>query len=87
MCLTKIPMDGILKLLLVIYFQNMCTEHAILVDKISAFLCFLYLRNLLTHTLLFWHFLENSNFKFKNILEYIRTMLSGNPFLFSETTD
>ena len=38
----------------------------------------LHLRNLLTHTLLFSHFLENLNFEFKNILEYTRTMFSGN---------
>ena len=25
----------------------------------------IHLRNLLTHTLLFWHFLENFNFEFK----------------------
>ena len=47
----------------------------------------LHLRNLLTHTLLFWHFLENLNFEFKNILEYLRTIFSGNTWLFSETTD
>ena len=29
----------------------------------------LHLRNLLTHTLLFWHFLENENFELRNILE------------------
>ena len=32
----------------------------------------------LTCTLLFWHFLENLNFEFKNIFEYIRAMFSGN---------
>ena len=37
----------------------------------------IHLRNLLTHTLLFWHFLENLNFESKNILEYIRTMFTG----------
>ena len=47
----------------------------------------IHLRNLLTHTLLFWHFLENLNFEFKNILEYIRTLFSGNTWLFSETSD
>ena len=46
-----------------------------------------HLRNLLTHTLLFWHFLENLSFEFKNILEYIRTMFSSNACLFSETSD
>ena len=39
------------------------------------------------HTLLFWHFLENLNSKFKNTLEYIRTMFTGNAWLFSEITD
>ena len=39
------------------------------------------------HTHLFRHFLENLNFEFENILEYIRTMFSGNTLLFSETTD
>ena len=34
-----------------------------------------------------WHFLENLNFEFKNILEYIRTMISGNTCLFVKTTD
>ena len=29
----------------------------------------IHLRNLLTHTLLFWHFLKNWNFELKNILE------------------
>ena len=47
----------------------------------------LHLRNLLTHTLLFWQFLENLNFEFRNILEYIRTMFSGDTWLFSKTTD
>ena len=37
-----------------------------------------HLRNLLTHTLLFWHFLENLNFELKIILEYIRTIFHGN---------
>ena len=46
-----------------------------------------HLRNLLTHTLLFWHFIENLNFEFLNNLEYIRTMFSGNTLLFSEKTD
>ena len=32
---------------------------------------FLHLRNLLTHTLLFWYFLENLNIEFKNIFEYM----------------
>ena len=45
------------------------------------------LSNLLTHTLLFWHFLKHLNFEFKNILEYIRTMFSGNAWFISETTD
>ena len=47
----------------------------------------LHLRNLLTHTLLFWHFLENLNFELKSTLEYIRTMCSSNACLFSETID
>ena len=47
----------------------------------------LHLRNLLTHTLLLWHFLENLNFEFKNILEYIRTMFSGDACIFLETSD
>ena len=37
----------------------------------------IHLRNLLTHTLLFWHFLEHLNFKLKITLKYIRTMLSS----------
>ena len=42
MCLTKIPRHGIFKLLLVIYFQNMCIVTSIfLVEKISPLLCFL----------------------------------------------
>ena len=49
--------------------------------------CILHLRNLLTHTLLFWHFLENLNFELKNILEYIRTMFSGNTWLFLKIID
>ena len=36
----------------------------------------IHLRNLLTHILLFWHFLEI--FNFKNISEYIRTIISSN---------
>ena len=47
----------------------------------------IHLRNLLTHTLLFRHFLKNLNFELKNTLEYIRTMLSGNAWLFSEIND
>ena len=47
----------------------------------------LHLRNLLTHTLLFWHFLKNLNFEFRNTLEYIRTMFSGNARSFSERSD
>ena len=47
----------------------------------------IHLRNLLTHTLLFWHFLENLYFEFKNTFGYIRTMFSGNTCLFSEKTD
>ena len=50
------------------------SNNAYLVNMVSQ----IHLRNLLTHTLLFWHFLKNLNFEFKNILEYIRTMLSGN---------
>ena len=46
-----------------------------------------HLRNLLTHTLLFWHFHENLNFEFKTILEYIRTMFSGDACLRLETSD
>ena len=42
-----------------------------------------HLRNLLTHELLFLHFLEDLNFKLKNTLEYIRAMFSGNAWLFS----
>ena len=45
----------------------------------------LHLRDLLAHTLLFRHFLEN--FWIKNTLEYIRTLLSGNTWLFPEITD
>ena len=47
----------------------------------------IHLRNVLTHTLLFWHFLENLSFECKNILENIRTMFSGNTCLFVETSD
>ena len=47
----------------------------------------LHLRKLLTPTLLFWHFLKNLNFEFKNILKYIRTMFSGNTRLFSKTSN
>ena len=47
----------------------------------------IHLRNLLTHTFLFWHFLKNWNFELKNILEYIRAMFSGNVWLFSHKTD
>ena len=47
----------------------------------------LHLRNLLTHSLLFWHFLENFNFELKNTLGYIRTMFFGKACLFSEKTD
>ena len=47
----------------------------------------IHLRNLLTHTLLFSHFLENLNFKLKYTMGYIRIMLSGNACLISETTD
>ena len=43
--------------------------------------------DLLTHTLLFWHFLENLNFELKSTSEYIRTMFFGNACLFAETTD
>ena len=46
-----------------------------------------HLRNLLTHTLLFWYFLSNLNVELKNILEYIRTMFSGNTCLFLDTSD
>ena len=46
--------------------------------QVTIWTWLIHLRNLLTHTLLFWHFLTNLNFEFKNILEYIRTMLSGN---------
>ena len=48
---------------------------------------YVHLRNLLTHALLFWHFLKNLSFEFKNILEYIRTIFSDNAWLFSETVD
>ena len=41
MCLTKIPTQGIFKLLLVIYFQNMCIVTCGFIRKISALLCFL----------------------------------------------
>ena len=47
----------------------------------------IHLRNLLTHTLLFWHFLKNWNFELKNIFEYFQTMFSGNAWLFSEKSD
>ena len=47
----------------------------------------IHVRNLLIHTLLFCHFLENLKFWFWNILKYIRTMFSGNTCLFSKTTD
>ena len=47
----------------------------------------IHLRNLLTHTLLFWHFLENLNFELKDTLEYTRTMFPSSAWLFSETTD
>ena len=60
----------------------------------TSFLCpqrnfgrHIHLRNLLTHTLLFWHFLENQNFELKNTLELIRTMFSGNTWLFAEKND
>ena len=48
---------------------------------------YLHLRKFLTHTLLFWHFLENLNFEFKTILEFIRTMFSGDACLCLETSD
>ena len=42
MCLTKIPTHGIFKLLLVIYFQNMCIVTCdFFLENISALLCFL----------------------------------------------
>ena len=41
MCLTKIPVHGIFKLLSVIYFQNMCIVTCNLSRKNSALLCFL----------------------------------------------
>ena len=47
----------------------------------------IHLRNLLTHILLFWHFLKNWNFELKNIFEYFQTMFSGNAWLFSEKSD
>ena len=60
--------------------SNQCNIH-ILADT------HIHLRNLLTHTLLFWHFLENLNFESKNILEYIRPMFSGKTRLYPETND
>ena len=60
----------------------------LLVGHFDGFLKYLlHLRNLLTHTLLLWHFLENLNFELKDTLEYIRTLLTSSAWLFSETTD
>ena len=41
MCLTNIPTQGILKLLSVICFQNMCIVTFFLVEKNSKLFCFL----------------------------------------------
>ena len=41
MCLTKIPMHGIFKIMSVIYFQNMCIVTCdFYLKKNSALLCF-----------------------------------------------
>ena len=70
--------------LLLLSFENLLKYHT------STFIASggdIHQQSLLTNALLFWHFLENLNFKFKNILEYIRTMFLDNTWLFSETTD
>ena len=55
--------------------------------QVSAASVSIHLRNLLTHTLLFWHFLKSLNYEFRNTLEYIRTMFSDNARSFSERSD
>ena len=59
-----------------VYFNKQC-------KKTHLWVFHIHLRNLPTHTLLFWHVLENLNFEFKIIMEYIRTMFSGDTRLFS----
>ena len=69
--------------------KTLMSAQKYLSDELIEIECkngFLHLRNLLTHTLLFWHFLE-IEFRIKIILEYNRTIFSGNAWLFSDTTD